>query len=165
MKINRRRVFLALFDVLCFAFVAAFCFFVSVACFQNVTVADGGDYAISAALLCGFLFVSRILFGVYATLWRYTSSQAYFRIILADIVGCLLTIIVTEFLWYDNTFWVFITVSSLYTISSLFSRLGYRLLYKRSNGTTGRHGINIAIVGAGQLGAFLAREEKNFQLA
>ena len=81
MKINKRRVFLAFFDLLCFSLVAILSFFVSVASFENISVASGGDYVISSAILCGFVFVSRILFGVYATLWRYTSTQAYFRII------------------------------------------------------------------------------------
>ena len=157
MKINKRRVYLALFDVVCFTFVAALCFFVSAVSFDTVSVAGSTDFAVSSAILCGFMFVSRILLGVYATLWRYTSTQAYFRIILADIIGCLLTILVTEIFLYDKTFWIFITVSSLHTLVSLFSRLGYRLLYKRSNGAR-RYGINIAIVGAGQLGAFLAGE-------
>ena len=68
MKINKRRVFLSFFDIVCFAFVAAFCFFVSKASFDQATMANGGDYWLSAAILCGLLFLSRILFGVYATL-------------------------------------------------------------------------------------------------
>lgn len=159
MKINKRRVFLSVFDILCFAFVASFCFFVSKASFDQSTIANGGDYWISAAILCGLLFLSRILFGVYATLWRYTSTQAYFRTILADVVGCALAAVITELFLFDHVFWTLIAVSALYTLASLFARLGYRLLYKKATGTADRQrSINIAIVGAGRLGVALANE-------
>ena len=97
MKVNKRRIFLIFFDILCFAFVAATCFFVFAASLDKVSVSDSGDYAISSLVLCVFMLFSRLLFGVYTTLWRYTSTQAYFRIILSDIVGSFAAIIVTEF--------------------------------------------------------------------
>ncbi len=159
MKINKRKIFLAFFDILCFVFIATVCFFVSAAGFDDVSFANGGKYVIAAFFLCGGLFFSRLLFGVYRTVWRYTSTQAYLRIILADIVGGLATVAVAELFLYDKKFWVFITVTALDTLMSLSARFCYRLLYKRSKGTADpRSCINIGIVGAGQLGAFLAGE-------
>ena len=159
MKINKRRIYLIIFDILCFALVAAACFFFPSATFEKTAFESGAQYALSASALCAVLFLSRLVFRVYTTLWRYTSTQAYFRTILADIIGCACTVLVTEIFFYDYKFWIFITISALYTLLSLFTRLGYRLLYKRSNETfVRRERINIAIVGAGQLGAFLAGE-------
>ena len=109
----------------------------------------------------------RGVFRVYGNVWRYTNTRAYFYMVVADACGGIVTILSARLIevWANGFYigiWQSLTVASLTALATLSSRFIYRLLYKHSN-STGKVAKKtpVAIVGAGQLGAFLANELKN----
>ena len=115
----------------------------------------------SVILLCCILAM-RTIAKLYRSIWRYTSTFNYFRIILTDACGCILAVILIHLFSVCSGFWHIVTVTALTALATLSSRLCYRLLYKRKNGVkTDRPRRKTAIAGAGQLGAFLAHDLQN----
>lgn len=68
--------------------------------------------------------------------------------------------LITVLLQVSLGFWFFVTVAALNLLTALSARYSYRLLYKTSKVMQYEDRVrsNIAIIGAGQLGAFLANE-------
>ena len=94
------------------------------------------------------------------------------RIVTADAIGGLFCILFSRFVLnlFQNDFyigiWHSITVTALTTLLTLMSRFLYRLLYKHYNqldkqSYAQKAKISIGIIGAGQLGAYLASELRN----
>ena len=157
-----RHFILIFFDILCFAMLNA-AYFVSTMVFANTPGYPSDLYLYNSIILFVCIFVSRFAFRVYANVWRYTSTRAYFNLVLADMCGGVVAVIVSRAAFMYFGVWHFITVASLVALLTLMSRLTYRLIYKRRNVVDAEDGpsIKVAIVGAGQLGVLLASDITN----
>ena len=115
------------------------------------------------------ILLSRILSGVYTKIWRYASVSACLKLILFDSIGygvfCLIAFVNQRI----ETGFIYTVVMILLTIFfTLLSRFLYQYLYEQQHIVADRrslyrkenklHRINIAIVGAGNVGATLANE-------
>ncbi len=161
-----RRLILFLFDLFCFASVSVF-YYVATQVFENSSLYTDQKYFYNVLILLFCIVVTRFLFKVYTNIWRYTSTKAYFNLIMADMCGGVTALIISRAFDRGNELytgvWQFAFVASLTALLAITSRLAYRLLYKRRNSaiTDDMSSINVAIVGAGQLGSLLASDLTN----
>lgn len=154
-----RKLILLIFDFFCFAAIAVAYFF------ANKYLANSINYELykfiaNAGILFLSILVARFALSVYNSVLRYTRTLNYLKIIVADIVGCCVGM---TFSWICKIYqgaWFFVIIASLFIIVELTSRHVYRLLYKLKNRNFDNENelVNVAIVGAGQLGAMLANE-------
>ncbi len=154
-----RKLILLTFDVSCFAAVAFIYFISNEHLAQSITY-DPYRFLANSGLLLLTILVARFALSVYNSVLRYTRTLNYIKIILADTLGCFAAIF---FSWVCRIYegvWFFVIITSVFIIIELTSRHVYRLLYKiRNSGLeSSPNQINVAIVGAGQLGAMLANE-------
>lgn len=164
-----RKIILILFDILCFAFADIVYFFLCKEVSFSIPVDNVLVYLGNSVVLFVCLFLFRFLFKTYSNIWRYPNTDAYFKMIVSDAFGALLAFVISRFV-VNKIFagsyigiWHSITVTSLFLLLVLSSRFSYRLLYKKQNRADKRNTselkkINVAIAGAGQLGAYLANE-------
>lgn len=163
MKISLKNVLLIGFDVVCFCIIDVIYFIISseFAAFQ-IPMEDALRFLANSAILLLLIFAFRLLFGVYSTVWRYTSTSSYFRLILADMFGGIAAMLCSRLIGIFPGIWHFVIVAALSALAAQSARYCYRLLYKRKqcNNSSQPHAAQVraAIVGAGQLGAFLANE-------
>ena len=119
-----------------------------------------GAVWISSGIMIVALFACRLICRAYNNIWRYTNTTAYFRMLAADTASGLASLGICSLLGCFTSFWHYLVVLSCTCLASLMSRFSYRLLYKRRNyakiGEKPR--INVAIVGAGQIGVLLAND-------
>ncbi|MDE6025289.1 MAG: polysaccharide biosynthesis protein [Lachnospiraceae bacterium] len=131
-------------------------------------VANGEFTLIKMAALYVCVMSMRLLFKVYSNVWRYANTSTYLRLVFADLIAGALYIAVGRVVREVNigAAYSIILVFTILLIT-LMSRLIYQYLYSKSaqrndaglNGVEGGiHKINIAIVGAGNVGASLADE-------
>lgn len=154
-----RKVVLALFDIVCFAAVDLLFYIMATGMDYSIPVHDLSAFLINSALMLVMIFGMRLILGVYRTVWRYTSTKAYFSMVLADCIGGIAAVLVARTVYTYCGIWHFVTVASFTALASLSSRFAYRLVYKKQQAgeqTTARR--STAIVGAGQLGTFLAND-------
>ncbi len=120
-------------------------------------------FVYNSVILLFTTVVFRILWGVYNYVWRYTSTGAYLRIVVADICAGIVAVTISYISGYRIGVWFFVSVASLNALMALSARFCYRLIYKRKYNLRIHYEqqINAAIVGAGQLGAYLANELKS----
>jgi len=126
-----------------------------------------------ALLLYLCVMTARVGFGVYNTVWRYANTSTYLRLITADAAGGCVFLLVGRVSSAANLGLAYTLVMVLLVmLGTLTSRFLYQHLYARvgtasdlkamqelSQGVPGHmHQVNIAIVGAGNIGAMLAGE-------
>ncbi len=163
MKISKRNLLLALFDIVCFISVTVVFGFISKIALHNEFLNDVKMIAVNSLVLLVAILIARFALGVYNKVWRYTSTEAYFALLMADIVA---TVVLAAFVKIFNdslTLGFFISIAALNALAAIFSRCCYRLIYKKHNKKDINRLIrkNICIIGAGQLGAYLANDLKN----
>ena len=109
-------------------------------------------------LVCNLLV--RFILGIYHSVWRYTRTLSYLKLIIADIIGTLVSIGVVYLIGIDTGLEIFLILSPLGCLATISSRFCYRLFHKHTHRAPGieKRKIRVAIIGAGQLGAFLANE-------
>ena len=155
-----RKAILLSFDVLCFTLIAATYYLANRFLDQSIPYNDR-SFVINAGILLLTVLVVRFAFGVYSAVLRYTRTLNYLKMIAADILGCCAAMV---FSWVCHIYegvWFFVIITSLFLILQLTSRHTYRIIYKivkRTPDIDERGTVNVAIVGAGQLGAMLANE-------
>ena len=158
MKLSKRRLLLIGFDILCF-WILAFLYFgfsrLIPNALQGVKLTD---YLIDLAVLFVTVFGFRLLYGTYHTIWRYTSTLFYFKLVVADITAGLSTLVISNLIGVDIGFWCILTITLANTLLALFARFSYRLLYKYIKRGPKTYEVNVAIIGAGELGNFLVNE-------
>ena len=120
------------------------------------------NYGKGAVILFVLLFTVRILWGLYGMLWRYTSTKANLYIVLADLSTTVIAVLLFALLELSAEDWAYGLLVSMNALYSLSIRFLYRLLYKRRHVQSENSGarLNVAIVGAEQLGIFLLNELK-----
>ena len=154
-----RKLILLIFDFCCFATIAAAYFFAN-KCLDNSINYEFYRFLANSGILLLSILVARFALSVYSSVLRYTRTLNYLKMIVADIIGCCAGMV---FSWICRIYegaWFFVTITSLFIIAELTSRHVYRLLYKLKNRNFESEDelVNVAIVGAGQLGAMLANE-------
>ncbi len=154
-----RRPILLAFDAFCFLLINTLYYFATL-WFETSPTYAVDVYLYNSALMLISMFTFRILFKVYSNVWRYTSTRAYFNLILADFCGGIVAIAISRGLFIYFGIWHFMNVASLTALLAVMSRLTYRLLYKNRRIVDADTGpaINVAIVGAGQLGVLLCND-------
>ncbi len=158
-----RRPILFLFDFLCFLIIDTVYYFAT-EIFKNSSRYIEEKFIWNSIILLVCMSFFRLLFRVYKNVWRYTSTKAYFDLIVADLCGGALAIVISRSLSGQDAIysgiWHFVDVASLNALIAILSRLCYRLVYKKNNGILADDTpiINVAIVGAGQLGSTLASD-------
>ena len=152
---NYRRYLLMLIDAACFCVIDALVYLLGGA-------QGAGIFLLNSGLLLVGLFVARIALGVYRTVWRYTSTLSYFNLMLADFAGAAAALVVMLVAGTYARIWHYLSAASLTTLVALMARLSYRLWYKKKNGAgSSASRKRTAIVGAGQLGNYLANDLRN----
>lgn len=163
---NHRRLSLFLFDVICYIAVTFLCF---LGTFIDPLL-DNLNYPqffTNAVVLAAIIFTFRYVFGFYKNVWRYTYTKAYLSAVLSDAIATVISVLLAftvRGIIHDNfdfKMWQFVVIASLFCLVTLATRYVYRLIYKHRNTISDEpsvHKINVAIVGAGQMGALLADE-------
>lgn len=165
---------LMLFDLFIFAFVNLACYLLFKFDSFDSPIDDSTYYYLANALLLAvFMFPLRHwVFGIYRNIWRYAGTSAYFRFVLSDLIAAaasmLISRAITQFVpRFYISIWYSITITALATLASLTARFAYRMIYKHLNINNPNYiqkvkvRIPVAIIGAGQLGAYLASELNN----
>ena len=155
---NKRKLLLVLLDFL------GFCAIYSALCIAYLILSakffdSAAAVFLNAAVIYGFVFVSRFCFRIYHNIWRYASTGVYLKIIASDFIGGCAGIGFSAIIFErDNVpFNASVIMGTL--ILSLASRLVYRRMWDYSKATSqGEPKINVAIVGAGRVGVLLAKE-------
>jgi FlaA1/EpsC-like NDP-sugar epimerase len=155
-----RTLILFLFDLFCFIVVNAF-YALGIIIDESLNLHDPARFFTNILILFVLVFSFRMITSFYKNVWRYVYTKAYLSAIISDLSAGLVAAVLTSVVRQDINIWYFIIVSSLFSLLTLTSRYVYRLLYKYRNELTDEpysHKINVAIVGAGQIGALLADE-------
>ncbi len=159
--INRRKLLLVLFDIACFCIAGAiFLFLYTNGAPAYMTVAQR---LLQLLLIVFCVFCGRLAFRCYANIWRYARASEYFRMILADFCGGLWFLVLRIFVPEQIEFLRAVVIVTLGCLSCLAARFVYQLLqgrlWQRDNETESAvENVNVAIIGAGRLGATLAKE-------
>ncbi len=126
-------------------------------------------------ILIGAILLGRFVTRVYRNVWRYPNVRAYTTMVVSDMSSGGLAYLLTyalSHIWdisgvYIN-FWHTFCVLALFDLGTLVMRFAYQLSHQYLNKIEHRRGmgqhlnrINIAIVGAGQIGCHLAEELQN----
>lgn len=156
------------FDILCFLIVSfAYVLFADLITdksnFRLVT------YIINLGIIAVAITVVQLLMGMNRNVWRYPHTQAYLYLVISFLIVGLFSLIIAKLLKEFNLIdfylgvWYYISVLPISALLCLSGRFCYRLIYKRGNASKGKakQYINVAIVGAGQLGASLANDLLN----
>ncbi len=169
---NRRRIELLLIDTL---IIAATYFMVSrLAMFGVSSLMVNGPFSVKkllAVYLC--IMGMRILGDLYGSIWRYANVTTYLRLMICDSTAGVIFFILGRIVKELSLGFAYSMVLTLFIIfDTLASRFVYQFLYahagrisdqKLFHALSGenledRHKINVAIVGAGNVGASLAEE-------
>ena len=159
---NYRKYILLAFDCLCFCVINGIFYYLSATgnLSNSEAVSDCGVFVKNSAIMLLTVLVFRILFRIYRMVWRYTSTRSYFNLILADALGGIAALFVMLLAGSWRGIWHCAVVVSMTAHACVMARLCYRLWYKRKNKvhTEYRDRRMAAIVGAGQLGTYLAND-------
>jgi len=166
-----RRFLLALIDI------AWLCLMFLLVLFFADKEAGGGMYSIRTYWRCLLviavcIMAGRLLVRAYANIWRYPNVTAYMTMLVSDTFSGMIAYIINRNLHEKVTgihigFWQTFCVMALFALGTLSMRFSYQLVHARLNENGGRlfrptaereNRINIAIVGAGQMGQLLAEQ-------
>lgn len=137
---------------------------------QSIMISGAFTFAKWLTLyLC--IMTARMLARAYNNIWRYANVTTYFKLVLADLLGGVLFILLGRI--FKQTLNLGVACSTLIIFAVIIGSLCIRFLYqefyayraqrsdRRALGMKGEsqmHKINVAIVGAGNVGATLADE-------
>ena len=158
--LKSRKVILILFDLFCYLVINGV-YVIGVVIDDSLNYRNVPKFLTNIVILMLLVFSFRIVSGFYKNVWRYVYTKAYLTAILCDLFAGFTGAVITSVVRKETKIWYFVIVSSLFTILTLTSRYVYRALYKYLNKLSDEpysHKINVAIVGAGQIGALLADE-------
>ena len=127
---------------------------------SGVGVSSTGRIFANAGIILAAIVVARHLLGVYSSVWRYTRTFSYLKLIIADIIATCIAMAIIYIAGIDVGIEIFLILSPINCVATLGSRYCYRLYYKHLKKAISpdANTANVAIIGAGQLGAFLANE-------
>jgi len=168
MKLSKRKIELMLVDIaiiICLYYMTAL---VGILRLHSI-VLNGELNLTRLAALVIILMTGRILCGVYRNVWRYANIETYLTIMVSDFISNLILMLIGR-VWFavNLGIGVHMIVAMAILLVTLLSRYCYQLLYayrsKNADKTIEGNSINqiykveVAIVGAGNVGATLADE-------
>lgn len=159
-KLNSRfrRIILVGFDIVCFV-LSDLVYYILARASSSDGSFDHREFFAASVVLFLSVILFRFITHTYSNVWRYASAGAYLQMLLSDVGASLVSMAVTYFAVGRLVFWHCSIVPMLYMLLTLASRFTYSIMHKRNNGDIGvGKKIDVAIVGAGQVGASLAEE-------
>ena len=163
--VHRRRFVLVLFDIICFFCVNLLFFLVAGRAANSVPVDEVTFFFFNVLIHMLFLLLFRVLLGIYSNIWRYANTKAYFSVVMSDAISGIVTVLFVRLiqLFAPGVYygvWQAVVVGSLTALVTLTSRFVYSLVYKSMSmkGKSTKVRVPVAIVGAGQTGAYLAED-------
>ena len=162
---DKRRVALCGFDLL----ILALSYIIILFCSINSSLILNGKFELQVSI-SRFLFLAiciigfRVCLKIYNHIWRYAGVRIYLRLIISDFIAGLEILFIGQLIPYlDLGFGINLCVVSLNCLVSLSARMLYQSRYAYHNAaqytpTEQSHKMNVAIVGAGNVGASLAHE-------
>lgn len=161
---KKRKTRLFVFDLLVYAVVYCFSLFFSTAGSLFTPNKDKLVFVVVFLFSAVVISVMRLLFNIYNNLWRYAGAKIYLKLVIADLISFCIIFAVRYLIPYLSVgFGVTGIMVSLNCLAALSMRFSYQILYARKNtndvsAEVRSHRINIAIAGAGNIGASLADE-------
>ena len=168
MKLSRRKIELVLVDIAIIICVYYMTSLVKVLRLHSI-VLNGDINLVRMLALVVMIMTGRIVFGVYRNIWRYANIQTYLTIIVSDFVSNVLLMLLGR-VWFavNLGIGVHLIVAMAILLVTLLSRYCYQLLYAYRNRNADRtiegnsisqlYKVEVAIVGAGNVGASLSDE-------
>ena len=168
MKLSKRKIELMLVDIaiiICLYYMTAL---VGILRLHSI-VLNGELNLTRLAALVIMLMTGRILCGVYRNVWRYANIETYLTIMVSDFISNLILMLIGR-VWFavNLGIGVHMIVAMAILLVTLLSRYGYQLLYAyrsknadkaiEGNSINQIYKVEVAIVGAGNVGATLADE-------
>ncbi len=165
---NKRRIALWLIDTLIIVLSCGAVALLSVIDITSIVV--HGKFGIAKCLVLYIcLMGARLFVGVYKNIWRYANVNTYLKLIVADAFGaCVYLLAGLLFSAVNLGFGASMLIVFTVIVLTLSSRFFYQVMYQKQNksgelknldgAADESHKINIAIVGAGNVGAMLADE-------
>lgn len=168
MKLSRRKIELLLVDV---AIIICVYYMTNLIRILNMhSIVLSADVNLTRMLALVIMIMSgRIAFGVYRNIWRYANIQTYLTIMVSDFISNLVLALIGR-VWFavNLGIGVHMIVAMAILLVTLLSRYCYQLLYAHRNRNADKtlegnalnqiYKIEVAIVGAGNVGASLADE-------
>lgn len=156
---KRRKALLFVVDLAIFGVSYFFTYLFHARTISGVPLVVGG-YLLNGILFFGFIFAMRLIFLVYANVWRYANSNNLLMLILSDFLGGGLAIFCTApfdpiNLGLQASIGLIATLDTITILSRLLYQQCYRYIHRSE---PVRNKIGVAIVGAGSVGALLAEE-------
>lgn len=157
-----RIILLVLIDLICFA-VTCTVFLKRIPEVMYYRFSITGNIAVMLALV----FACRAVFLVYNQMWRYANAYVYLRMVLSDLTAGVAYLLIDRFCRFPVSVPIAHAVAGIGTglLATLSSRFLYQAMrrtsafFKRREKDSGdKKKINVAIVGAGELGVLLADE-------
>lgn len=158
---HQRKLLLVLFDALCFWLLDWIYYLLCGRVAYSIPVWNGWYYLINSLILFTVMFAARFWLSVYRSVWRYTSTWAYMRLVIADAAGGVIAMCIMRLLPTYQGIWHAVTLASLTALLTLCSRFAYRMLHKRAQECSMDQRIRVSIVGAGQQGVDLMHDLRN----
>lgn len=168
MKFSKRKVELVLVDIAIIVCVYYMTYLVKLLKLNSIVL--NGEINLTRLLaLVVMIMGGRFAFGVYRNVWRYANIQTYLTIMVSDFVSNFVLMLVGRFCFAVNLgIGGHMIVAMAILLVTLLSRYCYQLLYahrnKNADNTLEGNALNqlykveVAIVGAGNVGATLADE-------
>lgn len=119
---------------------------------------------LSTVITIVVIVLVRWLIGLYDSVWRYAGVGTYLRMVMSDFLAGILLIAISAIPSIGFGFAVTLVAVLMSCLLSLVARFVYQFVYARyktredKHANSDNHRINIAIVGAGNIGASLAEE-------
>ena len=165
-RYHRRTVLLS-FDCSIYLFINIFYYLVAANAHNSMPVDHLGFFLTHVLLQLGITLFLRMSFGTYRNVWRYPDTRAYFRLVVADTMASLCTLMILRIanIYIDGIYrgvWQAVSTGSMAVLLTLLSRFSYAMLYRSSS----RHKervprVPVAVVGAGRLGTYLVDDLNN----
>ncbi len=168
MKLSRRKIELVLVDIAIIICVYYTTNLVKVLRLHSI-VLNGEINLVRMLALVVTIMAGRIVFGVYRNIWRYANIQTYLTIMVSDFVSNVLLMLLGR-VWFavNLGIGVHLIVAMAILLVTLLSRYCYQLLYAYRNRNADKniegnafsqlYKVEVAIVGAGNVGATLSDE-------
>ena len=177
-RIRAVRWTLVLYDLLIMAAAALIVFFTM----RNVNDVDTEGMWINIAVFCVCIFSARAIGSIYIQMWRYGGTRGYVRMIFTELIGFAVYFLISRATPIENYAAISMTAFwALDLLGVLTMRMMYRYCFKRATNKTflGKvqlwllrvfagiktdsieeevRKINVAILGAGNIGVSLAQE-------
>ena len=164
---KKRLALLVSVDISCFFVINLIYYLVAKQAANSMPMENEQVFALNSALHLMMILLFRFGMGIYYNIWRYSNTKVYVKLVLADALGGVATLVILRLALifapgiYQGV-WQAACVGSMTALLTLLSRFCYTLLYKAATKKKeNRPRVPVVIVGAGRLGIYLAGDLNN----